>query len=334
MITWRLLVGVALLAVAAGCGESLIEKFEGMPGAPRAVWTLDFMPSGAPAVLGGPDTFGVKQMFRQRPGEPNVWEPAAAGPQVALAKLFRRGRTLYLGGYGELWRLDDEATFTWSRIAVPSGAYPIGVDGTGRYYGTANNGVVTWAEGFPAWTAMPADGPAKGTGQSVADGEGNVYSTSPQYGISRFHVLGSSRVVDCAAPESGNCGGAGFLTLDGAGNLYFLANGAAQRLRKGTTTVDMLAPLPAEYPYIHQLQAVADGTLFLTTAINNRAGTAWAIFRLKPGDNEFVQITGDDLETFVAVTESERQYVVSDDARTIYGFGDGNFTLGVIRGTL
>lgn len=306
-----------------------------MPGAPRAIWALNFMPSGAPVVLGGPDTFGVKQMHRQRPGEPGVWEPASPGPQVATAGMFRRGSQLYLGQDRALWRLDDEATFKWSVITLPYGATPIGVDDTGQIYGVSNRGVFTLRDGFPTWTELPPSGFEAGMQHAVVDGEGNVYWSSLPYGISRANVLGSGRLVDCAAPEYGKCGELlSFLSLDGAGNLYFIAGGFVHRLRKGTTTVDKLAPTPIEYPYNHQLQAMADGTLFLTSALNNRAGTDWAIFRLSRGDSKFVQITDDVGSNFVTAIESDRQYVVSDDAKTIYGFGDGSFALGIIRGTL
>jgi len=177
---------VALLGLLCGaCGDGRIEKFYDVVGPPRAIATMGFMPSGAPTVLGGFETFGPKDLYRAAGG---TWEPALMGTHAGSATMFGRGAALYVGAMSELWRLDDEATFTWTRLEVPSGGRPLGVDGAGRFYGVTDFGLASWDEGSTVWNQLPPDGDSTGGDGPVVDRDGNVYAYSLPVGISRFNA--------------------------------------------------------------------------------------------------------------------------------------------------
>jgi hypothetical protein len=224
-----------------------------------------------------------------------------------------------------LFRLDDEASFTWTALDNPLTdlTYILGSDpSTGRFYGAINTpGAPTidrWSAGEQAWTPLAGSELISGsvTNNGVA-GHGALYlvatASDQRSGIWRLDDTGTNLVVDCKDPDFLYCDAPpSALTFAPDGTLYFVSfaetvvHDLLLRLKPGASHFERVTETPEQYPRIGSLQVVGD-SLYLVAAQNNLETSAAAIFRLDLGDTSWTQITSDDPDNFVEITDPVRR---------------------------
>jgi len=328
---------LAVLFVLGGsaCGDETIAKFDPVAGAPSAISALGFDPGGKAVVIGGGQVFGAKTLQRE-----GVWQPAEGVPEAATGSLHDHDGELFAVLGGGIYRLDGVAAFAWTPLMNPAITRVHGIDGTGAFYGTdLQPGIRRWAAGDPSWALVPGSETVPLAERFAVARDGTVFTSiaGEHERIYRSTPAGTEVAADCATTP-GCQYGLSHLTLDGDDNLYLLEcpqiveHRYAYVLRSGAATPSQLPALPQAYTFCLTLQALADGTLLLVIATDNTVRGDLAIFELRPGDSSWRRATADDPEAAVQVTQAGFTYVARDDS-AIYGFGDGTFGYGLIRGT-
>ncbi len=333
------------LVTACGSDEPPRVTWRAVPGAPPAVWSLSFDPTGAPIVIGGARTFG--ELYLQRP-RGDVWVRADGVPVAKPSDaVYRAGGVTFASVDATVHRLDDVAAFRWSSLGNPTQhrgnhVRVIGVSADGQVFalGTDDvpgetgpqNVILRWSTGQTEWRPIPNAVPKQGLHTARVDANGRA-TWSTYDGIWRAEPGGSAtRVVDCDQAEYLYCDShISSIATDDAGNLSFLVcpftvnHRAIYRLDAGATEARKLVDVPREYPYCLGIQQIADGTLFLVTATDNTVGKDVAMFRLSPGASTLTRVEGD--------FDGNYSFAVRD-ASTVFRYGDGHFAAGVDEGRL
>jgi hypothetical protein len=337
------------LALGAACGLFEGDDEEGgaswtaMEGAPVAVSGLTFDSGGRAVAVAGSSTFGTYYLQRPRPGD-GLWERAEGVRDGRFGDpVLRVGGKVYAVLNLQVFRLDDEANFTWTSIGNPvadtdgdsiqfmavsaddvvyaTSTRRVQVDGQTQF----QNVVLAWWPGQSDWAVVPGAEIQSGVWAALVDGAGElVYSTGD--GLYRGDPSGVSKILDCQSPDYNYCESQiSALVSDAAGNLTFAVcpflgtHRALYRIPAGGGEAAMVAKIPDDYAFCKGLEALPDGHVFLFAAVDNLTDAEAVLYRLAPGASTLAPVTA---------LDSDYRHVVRDGS-TVFRFGDGHFAHGI-----
>lgn len=325
-----------VLALVAACDdaapppaapEPLTASFTDL-GAPARVAALELDAQGRPIVFAADSGAGPWRLMRL---DGDHWTESDVTSPTSDVKLLRDpdGSPIAVSFY-DVYRLDDDAAFTWQKLDVPdppiSGAWEIiGEDASGRFAAEIEGATIslaTWFDGDHDWATMTGSSQVGYEQGTLVTPDGTMFMSFSPIGAEDFNY---ERFADGPPEKLSPCNGLGLDVVadngvsDADSNVYFEScdHAALYVIPAGGTCYQPVVAMPDGVCGV--AKASADGYVFVFPS-SAAATSAW---RWHPGETAWTEIGGD--------MEGSQAYVATDGS-TLYRFGGA--LPGLARGSL